>query len=414
MEYLTEPYTREALSRLTVTDGALVAGLRSHVRKLGTVPGVAIPGLGRDACISLLLGEEMPAAHAIAHGAAQPRNNGDAAAKLAAALAEAMSQQQTPLDEDAVRALAHDETVKALNNGAFPEDRVESIVNRMLEKAPGRKFSVSIAGGPAREVRGLRHSQFNQVLTWLSAGVALWLWGGAGAGKTTLARQLAEGLGVAPYVVSIDPTATMGKLLGFRNLVTGEFVEGLLYKPFKEGGLVCLDEIDTGDASILAGLNSLLANEHFLFPNGETVKKSDQFYVMAGANTKGTGAVGWFSARVKLDGATLDRFACVELKYDEGLELALCCGGDTKSEEWAPVEHDEARCARWVKWVQAVRASVGNALLVSPRASINGCKALRAGIPPAEVAEALVFKLASPETVAAIRSRCGNPAEVLA
>ncbi len=33
MNYLSSPYDRAALDRLTVTDSALVAGLRSHVRR---------------------------------------------------------------------------------------------------------------------------------------------------------------------------------------------------------------------------------------------------------------------------------------------------------------------------------------------------------------------------------------------
>jgi len=402
MNYLSSPYNPEELSRLTVTDSALVAGLRSHVRRDGLHN--APERLRRDDCIALLLGEKLPEPRA-SIGA-----NGDPAAALADALRAAMAAQRPPLDEDEVRELAHDEATKALNNGAFPVDRVKNIVSEMLAEVKPAKsvLEVSIAGA-VNVVEGLRHFQFNQVLTWLAAGVPLWLWGGAGAGKTTMARQLAAGLGVLPYVVSIDPTATMGKLIGFRNLVTGEFVEGLLYKPYKEGGLVCLDEIDTGDASILAGLNSLLANDRFLFPNGETVAKHPAFYVMAGANTKGCGAVGWFSARVKLDGATLDRFACVELKYDEGLEMALCCGIPSTAKDWQKAEHKEERCAAWVSWVQSVRARIGNSLLVSPRASMNGCKALRAGIPVGEVAEALVFKLAPPETRAAIISHCGNP-----
>lgn len=409
MNYLTSPYNPEELSRLTVTDSALVAGLRSHVRRDSLHP--APERLRRDECISLLLGEiEAPAMARANIGA-----SGDPADNLAAVLRAAMAAQRPPLDEDEVRELAHDEATKAMNNGAFPIDRVKDIVSEMLAEVKPAKSVLEVCIGGARNVvEGLRHSQLPQILCWLAAGVPLWLWGGAGAGKTTMARQLGAGLGVLPYVVSIDPTATMGKLIGFRNLVTGEFVEGLLYKPYKEGGLVCLDEIDTGDASILAGLNSLLANDYFLFPNGETVRKHANFYVMAGANTKGCGAVGWFSARVKLDGATLDRFACVELKYDEGLELAICCGGTSDSPEWKAVEYatDEAReafCRPWVKWVQTVRKQVGNALLVSPRASMNGCKAIRAGIPIAEVAEALVFKLAAPETRQAILSHCGNP-----
>ena len=59
--------------------------------------------------------------------------------------------------------------------------------------------------------------------------------------------------------------------------------------------------------------------------------------------------------------------------------------------------------------MQKVRAQVGNSVLVSPRASINGCKALRAGIPMDEVMEALVFKLVADDTRKRITDTCELP-----
>jgi hypothetical protein len=215
--------------------------------------------------------------------------------------------------------------------------------------------------------------------------------------------------------MSIDETTTANKLLGFQNLVSGEFVPGWLYQPYKCGGLVVIDEIDTGNPGILAGLNALISNGHYMFPNGETVEKHAQFRVLACANTKGTGAVAGYTARQRLDDATLNRFAVVEFGYDAGLELQLACGIPSASVAWKPGKPATAeQCQAWVAWVQKVRAHVGQSVLVSPRPSLLGVRALRAGVPVEEVAASLIFGLCAADTVTEIKRRCGDPAEVIA
>jgi hypothetical protein len=255
------------------------------------------------------------------------------------------------------------------------------------------------------------HQQFTQILSWLRAGVPVWAWGAPGSGKTHMGRQLAVALGVDCYTMSIDETTTANKLLGFQNLVSGDFVPGWLYKPYLTGGLVVIDEIDTGNPGIIAGLNALISNGHYMFPNGETVPKHPQFYVMACANTNGTGAIAGFTARQRLDAATLNRFALVKLEYDRELEKAICTGTKPNNTQWQGVPFKgEDLCTRWVNWVQSVRTYAGKNVLISPRPSILGCKALRAGIPPKEVADALIFALCAEDTAKNIRDNCGNPA----
>lgn len=325
------------------------------------------------------------------------------------------------VDDDTVRALVNEglidlpdkvkETMdKHLANGGLPVDRINKLIADAIAAGGGGSRITIEQGGAVRVVEGLFHRQLPQVIAWMNAGVPLWLWGGAGAGKTHLPRQVGEALGLAYYTFSIDPTTSIGKLLGFRNLANGEFVEGWLFKPYKEGGVVLLDELDTGDPGVLAALNALLANDEYTFPNGERVKRHDKLRIMVGANTKGCGAVAGYTARNRLDAATLDRFAVVELTYDEGLELSLATGlPKPPGKTWTSgVKHDAAACEKWVKWVQKVRANVGVSVLVSPRASINGAKALRAGIPVAEVMDAMVFRFCTSDTRRNIVNACGE------
>ncbi len=335
-----------------------------------------------------------------------------------------------PIDAETVRKIADEVFTHQINNGGFPEDRVkklveeasgvdEDLVNELIKSAldkhsDPRLLVLTQPSGQTATFTEDVHWQYDQLLAWLNANVPVWAWGGGGGGKTHLMYQLAKGLNLKPYIVSVDPTMTVGKLQGYRNLSTGEFVEGLLYKPFKEGGLLGMDEIDIGDPGILGCLNAAISNDFFMFPNGEVVPKHPTFRVLAGANTKGAGATAGYTARQKLDAATLDRFAIIEVVYDEELETALSLGrkkqnskvwklADTNAEERA------AQCERWVQYVQKARKAAGTSVLISPRASILGCRAIRAGIPLSEVADALLFKLCCSTTRSNIISYCGSP-----
>ena len=319
-----------------------------------------------------------------------------------------------PLDEGRVNELvqaalgAHLDNVTTNVSSLFT-----SLEERMKEAFKGagvHRIEVGHPDGKTVAIEGATHWQFEQILTWLTANVPVWLWGKAGGGKTHLGRQLAAALDVPAYIVSIDPTITVGKLVGYRNLATGEYVPGLLTAAYRDGGLLMLDEIDTGDPGIIACLNSLLANGHYLFPCGNTIARHPKFRVIAGANTKGVGATAGYVARQRLDAATLNRFAVIELKYDERLEETLAVGSsEVPVGSWQRAMPEEGICRQWVYWVRKVRTQVGESVLISPRASYLGVAAIRAGVPVAEVAAALVFALTTSDTQRAITSTCGTP-----
>lgn len=293
-----------------------------------------------------------------------------------------------------------------IQNGVeWEKTGVAKLIEERVKDMPAHRFEVKTPSGLIKPVKGLMHQQAVQFATWINADVPLWVWGSAGSGKSTLFYQLADMLDYTDEtarLVSVGPTTTASTLIGFCTAGTGDYKEGLLYQPFKEGWLVGLDEPACGDPSILAQLNAMIANERYTFPNGETVKRHDRFRVVCFDNTKGTGATAGYTARARLDAATLDRFAIIEMEYDEALEFAICTGQqpEAPSEQWQGGEagdHSEL-CAKWVHWVQAVRAYVGQSVLISPRASLLGVRAIRAGVPIEEVKEALVFKLVSPDT----------------
>jgi hypothetical protein len=377
--------------------------LRRLVRERGLAKGAAVASAKKEDLISLLdgtrtgLDSPVLASSAIA--------NGDT---LADAIAKAINGKVNGFDEQAARGLASEIVDDAISE--FEKTRIPQLLAGVQSTVRTTTIALPELGAPVDMGAEPLHFQFAQVLSWVRSNVPVWLWGQPGGGKTHLGRQIAKAMDLPAYVMSIDETVTANKLLGFQNLVSGAFVEGWLYQPYKNGGLVVIDEIDTGNPGIIAGLNALLANSHYMFPNGETVERHARFRVIACANTKGTGAVAGFTARQRLDAATLNRFAIIEFKYDEGLELQLVCGIPSKTAPWTcdGVAARPEQLEAWVRWVHAARREVGASVLISPRASILGGKALLAGIPPKEVAEALVFGLVSDDTKNRILRACGS------
>ena len=220
----------------------------------------------------------------------------------------------------------------------------------------------------------------------------IYVYSAPGAGKTRMTKDIAACIGGLPYYAfPCGPTATEGKMLGFNNIANGTFVAGWLYKAFRDGGLVALDEIDLADASVLGACNSI-ENEEFTFGNGECVQRHKDFHLIAFANTIGTGATGGF-VRNKLDAATLNRFTHVKLEYDEDLERGVFGNSD------------------WASYVIKVREYVtkncNGSIYITPRATRKGAAYLATGHTPAEVADMVLFGLCSPEVKQTILSNVG-------
>ena len=207
----------------------------------------------------------------------------------------------------------------------------------------------------------VRHYVFEKVLIKIAARLNVYLPGPAGSGKTTIAEQVAEALGLPFYAYGAIGMAH--EFEGFMN-AQGNYVESMLYKAFKNGGMVLFDEMDGSNANALLRLNAILANNIAAFPNGEMVKKHPDFVVIATGNTFGHGATAQYVGRNPLDGATLDRYVNIPMGYDEELERSIA-GNDA-----------------WVDFVQAVRHVAEEhkmRYIVSPRASINGAILIAAG-----------------------------------
>lgn len=215
---------------------------------------------------------------------------------------------------------------------------------------------------------------------WVKIGQNSMMVGPAGGGKTTAARIAANVNGFRYFEQSMGPQTSQWDLVGY-NGPNGEFHPGFLYAPFKFGGLAMLDEVDAGNPGILVVLNSMMANGHYTFPNGEEVERHADFRIIAGANTYGRGADRLYVGRSQLDAATLDRFAVLDWDYDETVEFRWA-GNDDTARAWTV----------FVQQVRKVAFDLKMRFVVSPRASIEGAKMLRGGCSRKEVEEARLWK----------------------
>lgn len=175
------------------------------------------------------------------------------------------------------------------------------------------------------------HPKFGEIVEklQLNADQCVYLCGGAGAGKTTLAKQVSEAMDLDFGFLSCTEGMSEAHLLG-RMLFDGQYVQSEFIRLYENGGVFLLDEMDAMDSNVAVVINSALANGHVSVPNrreNPTALRHENFYVIGAGNTWGTGqGSNVYSGRNKLDSATLDRFWGIEFDYDKKLErkLSVC------------------------------------------------------------------------------------------
>jgi len=187
---------------------------------------------------------------------------------------------------------------------------------------------------PERETEGTAHVLLAEALRWAASrrrngmrfNVALV--GDAGTGKSTLAEQVAEALGLRFHPFSCSGGVAESKLFGRMtpNLNTGEEVyrASELVDYFRNGGVFLLDEMDGLDANVLTAANGMFEAKRWAAPSGEVIERHPDFILFSAMNTYGTGASRLYTGRSQLDAASLDRWVVLDCDYDAELERSLC------------------------------------------------------------------------------------------
>lgn len=219
------------------------------------------------------------------------------------------------------------ESVAKLSVGSVL-DQVKPALDKFIKETYGALPKVVEVKTPTatKEIKGLVHHDFGDIVQLVSDNIPVFLTGPAGCGKNVICKQIAEALDLEFYFS--NAVTQEYKLTGFID-ANGNYHETQFYKAFVNGGLFMLDEMDASIPEVLVILNAALANGYFDFPNLGRVEAHKDFRVIAAGNTFGTGADIEYTGRFQLDAASLDRFVLYELGYDKDIELSIADGDST-------------------------------------------------------------------------------------
>ena len=238
----------------------------------------------------------------------------------------------------------HEDSIKALAGnfgGAMAKmDKISKLAENAVkiaeENTGNGEIKISVGNNPVIKLKNEHlHPAFERILFHLKLDKNVYLYGSAGAGKTTSAIQAKKALGLdkmACYscTAGMSESLLTGRLMpnvsdGSSRFLSTEFVD-----IWENGGLILLDEFDAIDGNCAVVLNSALANGFLHVPNrteNPTALRHKDCYVLGAGNTDGSGnGSRIYSGRNKLDGATLDRFTAIRFEYDEKLEKKLSGG----------------------------------------------------------------------------------------
>ena len=230
-----------------------------------------------------------------------------------------------------------------------------------------------VDNGVKKEMNGLFHKKFGEIVKIVKKGVPLMLTGPAGSGKNHTLEQVADALGLDFYFT--NAVTQEYKLTGFID-GNGKYQETQFYLACKNGGLFFMDEMDASLPEALITINCAVANGYYDFPCGRVNLHKD-FRIVCAGNTYGTGADMIYVGRNVLDGATLDRFITIEFGYDEDIERNLAYDDELYN------------------FIVDLRKVVNDNQLryiVSMRATINSTKLLQIGMDKKEILKSAIIK----------------------
>lgn len=215
--------------------------------------------------------------------------------------------------------------IEGIVNNAVTSEVKDKIFNAVQEDIL-RKYGplpeiveIRAPGKEPRPVTGTFHEAFPTVVKLVNMDLPVYLSGEAGTGKNVICKQVAEALNIPFYFT--NAVTQEHKLTGFID-AGGHYHETQFYKAFKDGGLFFLDELDASIPEVLIILNAAIANRYFDFPTGKVTAHKD-FRLIAAGNTFGTGADNVYSGRYNLDGASMDRFNVIPIRYSDKIERAI-------------------------------------------------------------------------------------------
>ena len=172
------------------------------------------------------------------------------------------------------------------------------------------------------------HKMFDDVVIALMEDANPYMIGPSGCGKTFMVKQIASILNMD--FIDIGYINEEYDILGFQT-ATGGYSTPNFYRCYKYGRIAFCDELDNGNSRATVKLNSFLSNNRdasYNFPNGENVKRHNNFRIIAAGNTAGNGADANYNTREKIEESVQQRFTPIYVGYDNYVEEKIL--GDYK------------------------------------------------------------------------------------
>lgn len=215
----------------------------------------------------------------------------------------------------------------------------------------------------------LVHEATKAVIEDMEDGMHVYLTGAPGVGKSRMAATIAKSFGFADEDIHFFSCSNMDQknsLLGFIRPTDGVFVPGPIYWAWK-CKFVFIDEMDAGTGSALVAVNAGLDSPYLTFPNGETLQRPEQLFILAAGNTLGKGGDMMFM-RNQMDAATRNRWVFHHVDYDRNIERQVV----------EPILGE--RTNAYLRHVWQVRENLeGERVVFSTRNIVAGAKMLRRG-----------------------------------
>lgn len=293
------------------------------------------------------------------------------------------SQAHDLLNIDALAELLKGKIQPANQKAELDETRVIELI---LENGV-RESSITLTfEGTERKLEGFVHKDVSTIAEVLAVHRNVYIWGAAGAGKTTMASQIATLLTSGALEViqcgKLSPESSLkGFVDGHGNKQEQRFIEAL-----QRECIIFLDEFDRWPSHLTTLLNSTLANGYIDARGHEkTITRHEKCYILAAGNTTMRGRDEYFPEAIAQEFSTIDRFFYFHVEYDVELERGIAKSINPKSNPW-------------VKWVQKLRPEVMTGkhgkVVATPRASYEGAKLLlnARSLTVEQIADGTVFK----------------------
>ena len=204
---------------------------------------------------------------------------------------------------------------------AKEEEEKRVAAEKAAAAAADGKTLVTLADGSNVAVTGRVHPAFAEVFEDLRDFRRVYLHGPAGTGKSFMARQLAEALGVECYISG--KADIKYDLIGTHD-ANGKHIPTAFTLAAMHGGVWLWDEYDRSADDACTAINDALANGKIYIPGVGMVDLHRDFYVIAAGNTCGFGASQKYSSAQKQDFSVLTRFLSkIEIGYCREMDMIV-------------------------------------------------------------------------------------------